>query len=432
MIGHVIPAPLMLVILGVIGAIVGRFLNVCIRQFPRYDRLRDQLRAVAKPQAVCHRCAARPSLTERLPIVGWLLSSRRCHACQSRLSMEWPLVELITALLFAVVYWCEVPTGSTAELRDSCLVLRSSVRGPETIETLWSPSVWLHMRYALHMLMICGLIVATGIDRRERIIPDGSTIPVLGLSIILSGALGQLFIVPVWFQDVSTVRVLKPLMPEWLQPMFVPWDPQTFMQTSPHLHGILVSVLGMAAGAGAVWMVRQIGFLVLKQEAMGFGDVVLMGMIGSVIGWQPVLTVFMIAPTLAIFAAAINWFAHRDNEIPYGPFLSAATVVLLLFWQQIWPLAARFFDMGPFLALMLLFMIVLLAGSLQLVQLIKRLVGLGLPDEFDDGGWSSADHLSYYNSERPDEQTGLWQVDQWPGVRAGRGLQREHNWRRGS
>jgi len=224
--------------------------------------------------------------------------------------------------------------------------------------------------------------------------------------------------------------MLQPIVPQLLQPVFVPWDATAFIQTWPHLHGFLVSAVGALAGAGSVWIVRQIGFLVLRQEAMGFGDVVLMGMIGSVIGWQPVLAVFMAAPMLAILAAVTNFIANRDNEIPYGPFLSAATILLLLTWPHSWPLAKRFFDMGPILLLLGVLMVFLLGASLQLVQIVKRVLGIatfGSDQEEDE--WTSADHLSYYTCERPDEQTGEWSREQWPGARAGRGLKHYHGWR---
>ena len=424
---HQIPMPLLLTILAIFGAFVGRFLSVCIDRFPRHDRLLDQIVSLTSVWNVCQRCSAAPSLRERVPIVSWL-TDRRCQQCRSKLSPQIPIVEVMTALLFAVVYWCEIPRGSATTISVGGLTSVEGPPGPEVL-SLWSPIVWLHLRYVLHMIMICGLVVATGIDLKLRIIPDGCTIPIAVLAVIASAACSQLYVVPIWFQDPSTVKTLQPIMPALLQPFFVPWDPTSFIRTSPHLHGFLVSLLGMFAGAGSVWLVRQIGFLILKQEAMGFGDVVLMGMIGSVIGWQPVLAVFILAPTLAIFAAAVNWFAHRDNEIPYGPFLSGATVVLLLTWPHTWPYAKRFFDMGPFLLVMAVFMAVLLAASLQIVQIIKRLFGFGMVSTANDGGWTSADHLFYYNGERPDEQTGQWQRDQWAGSLAGRGLKQIHDWK---
>ena len=422
---------LQLFVLAVFGAMVGRFLNICVERFPEHDLLSDQLRSLRQTWTVCRRCSTVPVGLERIPVVGWLFS-RRCHACKSRLSVELPLLEFLTAVLFAGLYWAELPAGFATSVAGRGLTSVEGPAGPEVITSLLSPIVWLHLRFLLHAVMLCGLIVATAIDRKLRIIPDGCTVPIMLFAVVCSFMSGQLYIVPIWFQDPSTVRILQPMMPALLKPLFVPWDPTSFVQSYPHLHGLLVSLTGCIAGAGSVWLVRQIGFLVLRQEAMGFGDVVLMGMIGSVIGWQPVLAVFMFAPTLAIFAAVANWFAHRDNEIPYGPCLSGATVLLLLTWPYSWPFAKRFFDMGPFLVLLAALMTVLLATSLQLVQIVKRLFGFGEANEAEAAGWNSADHLSYYNSERPDEQTGQWSRDQWDGCRSGRGLLREHNWRRRS
>jgi len=67
------------------------------------------------------------------------------------------------------------------------------------------------------------------------------------------------------------------------------------------------------------------------------------------------------------------------------------------------------------------------------VQIVKRLFGFstGTDDDPGEGGWSSADHLSYYNSERPDDQTGQWTRPLWPGGRAGQGTSHYHQWRNG-
>ncbi|MFY9255424.1 MAG: prepilin peptidase [Fuerstiella sp.] len=420
---------LLLPALAVVGAFVGRFLNICAVRFPEHLELRKQLTSLGKPWTVCKRCSVAPSSVECIPILGWLINGRRCHSCKARIAGVFTVIELLTAALFVAVYLCEIHVTPGSNFANGLSSIEGP-RGPEIIKSFWSPGVWLHLRYALHMLMICGLIVATEIDRRLRIIPDGSTVPITVFAIAASLAFGQLYIVPIWFQDASTVAMLKPIVPAFLKPLMVPWDPTEFIQTWPRLHGLLVSLAGAVAGAGSVWIVRQIGFLVLQQEAMGFGDVVLMAMIGSVIGWQPVLFVFVLAPLLAIFVAVINWVAHRDNEIPYGPFLSLATIVILLGWPVLWPLVKRMFDMGPMLPLLAVLMIVLLAASLQLVQLIKRLFGIqtGPPDDIE-AEWTSADHLFYYNYERPDQQTGQWKQELWPGTRAGQGLKRSHDWR---
>lgn len=425
-----VPRPMILFFLFLLGCCFGSFLNVCIHRFPSKLKLWDQLKALNSHRSGCPRCAAAIIWRDNIPLLGWLLLRGHCRNCARPISCRYPLVELLTGVLFVVVYCVEIPAGRFVDVTQSGLF---SPDGPQTIRGLWQPEVWLHLRYALHMLMICGLIVATFIDFELRIIPDGCTVPVILAALVTAVAVGQVHIVPVWFQDPSVARTLQPAAPEWLQPLIFFWDAVPWAARHPHLHGLLVSLAGLLVGGGVVWLVRGVGHWVLRQEAMGFGDVVLMAMVGSVLGWQPVLAAFFIAPLVAVFAALLAWITRRDREIPYGPWLSLATLLLLLTWPWTWPLVKRFFDMGPVLGLLAVFMVSALVLSLQLVQLIKRLLGIPLygEEQGSSPAWSSADHLTYYNSERPDEQTGQWPRAQWPGCRSGRGLSAGHQWRYG-
>ena len=414
----------------ILGLCIGSFLNVCIHRFPSKLRLRDQLKSLTSHGSGCPRCAAAIQWRDNLPLLGWLLLRGKCRNCQRPISPRYPMVELLTGVLFVVVYQMEMPPEFWGDIRQAGLL---SAVGPQNIQTMASPAVWLHVRYMLHIAMICCLIVATFIDFELRIIPDGCTLPMMLFAIIISTFSGQTFIVPLWFQDASVANTLRSISPDWLRPLLFSWDCLPFAVQHPHVHGFLVSIAGLIVGGGMVWMVRLAGFWVLRQEAMGFGDVVLMGMIGSVIGWQPVTAVFFLAPVLAIFAALLAWITHRDREIPYGPWLSLATLAMILGWPILWPLAERIFDMGPFVPLMGFFLFISLIACLQLIQLVKRM--FGFIDKSDrttrDGGWSSADHLTYYNSERPDDQTGQWNQPRWPGARAGQGLANYHQWRFG-
>ena len=63
-----------------------------------------------------------------------------------------------------------------------------------------------------------------------------------------------------------------------------------------HWAALLTALVGMAAGGGMIWIVRVIGAATLGREAMGFGDVTLMSMIGAFVGWQGSLIVFFLAP----------------------------------------------------------------------------------------------------------------------------------------
>ncbi len=421
-----LPREFVLFFLFVLGLCIGSFLNVCIHRFPAKRRLRDQLWALTSHSSGCPRCSSSIRWHDNVPLLGWLLLRGRCRSCRLSISVRYPLVELLTAVLFVVLYQCEMPLDFRGGVSTGGL--QSSV-GPQAAFPQSSVEVWLHVRYGLHVAMLCCLIVATFIDLELWIIPDGSTVPLMLFSLLVHTLSGQCWIVPLWFQDASVASTLRAVLPESVSWLMFSWDGLSFASAHPHVHGFLVSVVGLIAGGGIVWLVRVIGAFVLRREAMGFGDVVLMAMIGSVLGWQPVLVVFFAAPMLAIGVALLSLVLRRRDEIPYGPWLSLAALLLLVLWNSVWPMAERIFDMGPFLLLMGAAMTVMLYATLHLMQLVRRMLGVGIAAEVsvseDDG------IPMIYPGERSDPAAGLWDRSMWSGVRSGQGLSAVHRWRHG-
>ncbi len=421
-----LPREFVLFFLFVLGLCIGSFLNVCIHRFPAKRRLRDQLWALTSHSSGCPRCSSSIRWHDNVPLLGWLLLRGRCRSCRLSISVRYPLVELLTAVLFVVLYQCEMPLDFRGGVSTGGL--QSSV-GPQAAFPQSSVEVWLHVRYGLHVAMLCCLIVATFIDLELWIIPDGSTVPLMLFSLLVHTLSGQCWIVPLWFQDASVASTLRAVLPESVSWLMFSWDGLSFATAYPHVHGFLVSVAGFIAGGGIVWLVRVIGAFVLRREAMGFGDVVLMAMIGSVLGWQPVLVVFFAAPMLAIGVALLSLVLRRRDEIPYGPWLSLAALLLLVLWNSVWPMAERIFDMGPFLLLMGAAMTVMLYATLHLMQLVRRMLGVGIAAEVsvseDDG------IPMIYPGERSDPAAGLWDRSMWSGVRSGQGLSAVHRWRHG-
>src|SRR5262249_35923934 len=119
--------------------------------------------------------------------------------------------------------------------------------------------------------------------------------------------------------------------------------------------GLAVGVLGLLVGGGLTQAVRLIGSRALGREAMGFGDVTLMAMIGSYVGWQVAVLTFFVAPFFGLGHALwklMVYFGKRlqglpassaDREIPFGPYLSMAAIALLISWPWLWPAWARNF-----------------------------------------------------------------------------------------
>lgn len=119
--------------------------------------------------------------------------------------------------------------------------------------------------------------------------------------------------------------------------------------TAMHYWESLFSALvGAAAGGGLIWAVRIVGGHALGQEAMGFGDVTLMAMIGAFTGWQATLIIFFLAPFAALIIAVGQVLLTRRRDIAFGPYLCLATCYLVLNWGLIWKSSWQVFSLGWF------------------------------------------------------------------------------------
>ena len=136
--------------------------------------------------------------------------------------------------------------------------------------------------------------------------------------------------------------------------------------------GLLTSLIGLAASGGIVWAVRLIGTAALKREAMGFGDVTLMMMIGTFLGWQAGLILFFLAPFAGLVIGLLQFVLRRDDVIPYGPFLCLAAAAVVVAWAPIWDWAAPLFGQGVLVPAVLIVCLALLGVMLAIWQAIKN------------------------------------------------------------
>jgi len=262
------PLSIPYLIVGVFGLILGSFLNVCIRRIPQRE-------SIVTPRSHCPRCGRLIRWFDNIPVLSYLLLGGRCRNCHERISLLYPLVEIMTAALLMAT-------------------LARYGLSPEFI------------KYStLEMLLL--ILVFT--DFQARRIPHAVTLLGTGIGLLLS-----LFI-PV--ND-------RPL--EWVLARL------GFFVESP-ASSLLEAVSGAIFGGGFFYLVGEAFYRLRHKEGLGFGDVMLMMMVGSYLGISLTLLTILLGSLLGTLIAVplhLGSRRFRDYEWPYGSFLGAAAIYVSL------------------------------------------------------------------------------------------------------
>jgi leader peptidase (prepilin peptidase) / N-methyltransferase len=137
---------------------------------------------------------------------------------------------------------------------------------------------------------------------------------------------------------------------------------------------LLSSLFGMGLGGMLVWGFRLVARWALGQEALGFGDVTLMAMIGAFFGWQIVWISFFLAPFFGMLFVLIAYAITRDNATPFGPYLCAATLYSILDWNRVWSWTSLWFLPPSFVLIVLFVLLVALGVLLWMMHWVKMLL----------------------------------------------------------
>jgi leader peptidase (prepilin peptidase)/N-methyltransferase len=140
-----LPPLFMLVAAGAFGAVVGSFLNVCIHRLPLGA-------SIVWPSSACPHCKRELSWYENIPVASWLVLRARCRTCHAPISVRYPLIELLTAALFASSWW------------------------------LYGPGPLL----AARLVLGCALIVLFAIDLEHHLLPNAITLPGIAVGFAFS------------------------------------------------------------------------------------------------------------------------------------------------------------------------------------------------------------------------------------------------------
>jgi len=133
------------------------------------------------------------------------------------------------------------------------------------------------------------------------------------------------------------------------------------------------AIWGMTGGLLVVWGVRVVAKFALQREAMGFGDVTLLAMIGAFLGWQAALLTFVLAPFAGILLTVAQFVSTRKSDLAFGPYLSLSAIIVILSWPIIWTQYARntIFIHGSALPIILLIGLAAMWALLFVWQQIK-------------------------------------------------------------
>ena len=260
---------------GILGLLVGSFLNVVIHRLPRMmerdwqcqcaelrgeEAPQGEAISLVTPRSRCPACGHAISALENIPIVSWLFLRGKCSACHTAISVRYPLIEAVTGLLtaFAAVHF---GFGWSAL---GAIVL------------IWS------------------LIALTFIDFDTTYLPDAITLPLLWC--------GLLFNLGNTYADLPS------------------------------------AVIGAMAGYLSLWSVYWGFKLLTGKEGMGYGDFKLLAALGAWLGWQMLPLIVLLSSMVgAVVGILLIMLAKRGREvpIPFGPYLATAGLIAIFWGEQL-------------------------------------------------------------------------------------------------
>lgn len=256
---------------GGFGLLIGSFLNVVIHRVPAG-------RSIVNPPSTCGGCDARIRPFDNVPVLSWLLLRGRCRDCSIRISARYPLVELLTGVVFVAVVLRFAPWAA--------------------FETSMAAGVGA-IAETLAFLVLAGIGIALAwIDLDTHRLPDAIVLPSYPVIAVLLGVAGL-------------------------------------------AGGEPGAMLRAALGGGILWTAYLL-MAFAYPRGMGMGDVKLAGVIGMALGWLgwPELAVgafsaFLLGGVFALILAVAGR-VKRGSGIPFGPWMLAGAAVAIFFGAPVW------------------------------------------------------------------------------------------------
>ncbi|MBS0290578.1 MAG: prepilin peptidase [Proteobacteria bacterium] len=270
-----------LICVGVLGLIVGSFLNVVILRLPKmlhrqwttqcYEFMHDKLTSLPTPEPLppltlltprshCPHCQHQIKFWQNIPVFSFIFLRGKCIACHHPISWRYPLIEIVTMLSSVI---CAYYFGFS-----------------------WQT--------AAALILTWTLITLSAIDYDHQLLPDDITLPALWLGLIFN-----------------------------LRSLFT------------HIND---AVLGTIIGYLFLWSLYWLFKIITHKEGMGYGDFKLLAMLGAWLGWQalPGIVLFSSVVGAIIGIMLILLKRHqRTAALPFGPFIALGGWIMLIWGNKI-------------------------------------------------------------------------------------------------
>lgn len=266
---------------GLLGLLIGSFLNVVIYRLPlmmqaawrsecsalldaeqdgKTEQPVDAPFNLMRPGSQCPACAAPIRAWQNIPVLSFLLQGGKCANCGTSISVRYPLVEIATALLSLLVLW----------------TFGNSIASLYALAFCWA------------------LIALTMIDLDHQLLPDDITLPLLWLGLIAN--------LNATFVDLET------------------------------------AVWGAIVGYLSLWSVYWLFKLITGKEGMGYGDFKLLAALGAWLGWQMLPLIIILSSLVGAVLGSLSLIGSKQSQstpIPFGPYLAMAGLIAMFWGEQL-------------------------------------------------------------------------------------------------
>lgn len=233
----------------IIGLVFGSFFNVLIYRLPRKE-------SISFPPSHCTHCNSAIKWYDNIPVLSFIFLRGRCRKCKNKISIQYPIIEVITGIMFMAIF-----------IKESF--------------TLFS---------VVYIVFFSSLLIVSVIDIKTK--------------------------------EINLIHLILPgitLMTGLLL--------QEFKVISPDLLGtpyvaLKTALFGAAVGGLFIFLVRFFGGRILKQEAMGEGDIYIAILMGLAVGYRILFYAMIFAGVFGLIAFIAIPIIKKDKEIPFAPFLS--------------------------------------------------------------------------------------------------------------